>query len=115
MSFQSRHVYTRNERIILEASFARQSHPNINEKERLAKLLNCNIIQISNWFQNHRVSKTNIFSFTINLYLLFFSVELRNKINLWYQTVQQRQIQSLLILQFIKQIVFIINRIVHSV
>jgi len=55
MSSQSRHVYTRNERIILEASFIRQSHPDINEKERLAKLLNCNIIQISNWFQNHRV------------------------------------------------------------
>ncbi|CAF4086891.1 unnamed protein product [Rotaria socialis] len=54
MSSQSRHVYTREERTILEASFACQSHPNIMEKERLAKLLNCNIIQISNWFQNHR-------------------------------------------------------------
>ncbi len=62
MSFQSRHVYTRNERIILEASFIRQSHPDINEKERLAKLLNCNIIQISNWFQNHRVSKKLYFN-----------------------------------------------------
>lgn len=55
MSSQSRHVYTRNERQILEESFTRQSHPDINEKERLAQLLNCNIIQISNWFQNHRV------------------------------------------------------------
>ncbi len=55
MSSQSRHVYTRDERVILEASFAHQSHPNLIEKERLAKLLNCNIIQISNWFQNHRV------------------------------------------------------------
>ncbi|CAF1052702.1 unnamed protein product [Adineta steineri] len=54
MSSQSRHIYTRNERMILEASFAQQSHPPINEKERLATLLNCNIIQISNWFQNHR-------------------------------------------------------------
>ncbi|CAF1013515.1 unnamed protein product [Rotaria sp. Silwood1] len=54
MSSQSRHVYTREERTILEASFARQTHPDINEKERLAKRLNCNIIQISNWFQNHR-------------------------------------------------------------
>jgi hypothetical protein len=56
MSSQSRHVYTRNERTILEASFACRSHPDINEKERLAKLFNCNIIQISNWFQNHRVN-----------------------------------------------------------
>ncbi|CAF2852558.1 unnamed protein product [Rotaria sp. Silwood2] len=54
MSSQSRHVYTREERTILEASFTRQTHPDINEKERLAKILNCNIIQISNWFQNHR-------------------------------------------------------------
>lgn len=69
MSSQSRHVYTRNERILLEASFARQSHPNINEKERLAQLLNCNIIQISNWFQNHRVRKDQIF---INYQLLSF-------------------------------------------
>ena len=57
MSSQSRHVYTREERTLLEASFVRQSHPNIQEKERLANLLNCNIIQISNWFQNHRVRK----------------------------------------------------------
>ena len=57
MSSQSRHVYTHEERTILEASYARHSHPDINEKERLAKLLNCNIIQISNWFQNHRVCK----------------------------------------------------------
>ncbi|CAF1503606.1 unnamed protein product [Adineta ricciae] len=54
MSSQSRHVYTRNERVILEASFASEPHPNVQEKERLAKLLNCNLIQISNWFQNHR-------------------------------------------------------------
>ncbi|UJR33068.1 hypothetical protein I4U23_020527 [Adineta vaga] len=54
MSSQSRHVYTQNERMILEASFANQPHPNIHEKERLARLLNCNIIQISNWFQNYR-------------------------------------------------------------
>lgn len=57
MPSQSRHVYTREERQILEASFARQSHPDIAEKERLARTLNCNIIQISNWFQNHRVSQ----------------------------------------------------------
>jgi hypothetical protein len=56
MSSQPRHVYAREQRMILEASFTRQSHPNIDEKERLATLLNCNIIQISNWFQNHRVS-----------------------------------------------------------
>ena len=55
-SSQSRHVYTREQRAILEASFVRQSHPGIHEKERLAKLFNCNLIQISNWFQNHRVS-----------------------------------------------------------
>jgi hypothetical protein len=57
---QSRHVYTREQRAILEASFARQSHPDINEKERLAKLFDCNLIQISNWFQNHRVNFFNI-------------------------------------------------------
>ncbi|CAF0970979.1 unnamed protein product [Adineta ricciae] len=51
---QVRRVYTREQRSILEASFARQSHPDLNEKERLAKLLNCNLIQICNWFQNHR-------------------------------------------------------------
>jgi hypothetical protein len=55
-SSQSRHVYTREQRAILEASFACQSHPDLNEKERLASLFNCNLIQISNWFQNHRVS-----------------------------------------------------------
>ncbi|CAF1629990.1 unnamed protein product [Adineta ricciae] len=51
---QFRRVYTREQRSILEASFMRQSHPDLNEKERLAKLLNCNLIQICNWFQNHR-------------------------------------------------------------
>ena len=60
---QSRHVYTREQRAILETSFARQSHPDIQEKERLAKLFNCNLIQISNWFQNHRVSTTMEISF----------------------------------------------------
>jgi hypothetical protein len=114
MSSQSRHVYTRNERIILETSFARQSHPDINEKERLAKMLNCNIIQISNWFQNHRVN-IRTFSLNIHLHLLLFSVELRNKINRSYQTFQQLQIQALLILLFIKQLVSVINRLVHSV
>jgi len=72
MSSQSRHVYTRNERIILEASFARQSHPDINEKERLAKLLNCNIIQISNWFQNHRVNRI-IYLDYLTISIFYFS------------------------------------------
>lgn len=70
MSSQSRHVYTRQERILLEASFTRQSHPNIDEKERLAKLLNCNIIQISNWFQNHRVrTQFNSHQYSLSLFL----------------------------------------------
>jgi hypothetical protein len=72
MSSQSRHVYTRNERIILEASFSRQSHPDINEKERLAKLLNCNIIQISNWFQNHRVNRI-IYLDYLTISIFYFS------------------------------------------
>ena len=71
MSSQSRHVYTRQERLILEASFARQSHPDIHEKERLANILNCNLIQISNWFQNHRVCQI-ISLLIINFYRLFF-------------------------------------------
>jgi hypothetical protein len=114
MSFQSRHVYTRNERIILEASFACRSHPDITEKERLAKLLNCNIIQISNWFQNHRVNKIQIFIYN-HFYLLFFSVELKKNKNLSYQTLQQLPIQSPLFLLPIKQLIFIIKRIVHSI
>jgi hypothetical protein len=60
-SSQSRHVYTREQRAILEASFACKSHPDIHEKERLANLFNCNLIQISNWFQNHRVSLFTIY------------------------------------------------------
>jgi hypothetical protein len=79
-SSQSRHVYTREQRAILEGSFARQSHPDIHEKERLAQLLNCNLIQISNWFQNHRVSFYHHFIFMI-FYYLFYSVELKNKRN----------------------------------
>ena len=79
---QSRHVYTRDERLILEASFARQSHPNVEEKERLAKLFNCNIIQISNWFQNHRVSHlfaTALFSYVSKF--IFSSAESVNSEN----------------------------------
>jgi hypothetical protein len=114
MSFQSRHVYTRNERIILEASFACRSHPDITEKERLAKLLNCNIIQISNWFQNHRVNKIQIFIYN-HFYLLFFSVELKKNKNLSYQTLQLLPIQSPLFLLPIKQLIFIIKQIVHSI
>ncbi|CAF1443266.1 unnamed protein product [Adineta steineri] len=53
-SSQSRHVYNHEQRAILETSFIRQSYPDISEKERLAKLFNCNLIQISNWFQNRR-------------------------------------------------------------
>jgi hypothetical protein len=79
-SSQSRHVYTREQRTILEASFTRQSHPDITEKERLAKLLNCNLIQISNWFQNHRVS-IMITSIFLIIYLLFYSVEFENRRN----------------------------------
>jgi hypothetical protein len=109
MSYQSRHVYTREERIILQASFARQSHPDINEKERLAKLLNCNIIQISNWFQNHRVNSIR-FLLTKN-FDLFFSVELRNKRNLQHQTLPQRRIRLLLI----KHRWFITNQTAHLI
>ncbi len=49
-------------------------------KERLAKLFNCNLIQISNWFQNHRVS-FNIISFFMIFYHLFDSVELKTRRN----------------------------------
>ena len=36
-------------------------------QERLAKLLNCNLIQISNWFQNHRVRQH------LRLFIIFHS------------------------------------------
>jgi len=78
MSSQSRHVYTRQERAILEASYARQSHPNIQEKERLAQILNCNLIQISNWFQNHRVCALTNFFFLLFI-IAFFLLQRRMK------------------------------------
>ncbi|CAF0879265.1 unnamed protein product [Didymodactylos carnosus] len=52
--FYPRFQYTKEQKDLLNESYRLQSYPKLEEKERLATLCQCTVLQIVNWFQNRR-------------------------------------------------------------